>query len=105
MERFGPGHNGVAKSCNNVGSVHDELGDLEKAKGYLHRALDIRLKNYRINHLKLTTTYNHMGNVHKKLGDLKQAEHYHNYALSIRLKELRPEHVDVVISCGWPESR
>ena len=46
-----------------------------------------------------------MGNVHKKLGDLKQAEHYHNYALSIRLKELRPEHVDVVISCGWPESR
>ena len=57
MERFGPGHNGVAKSCNNVGSVHDELGDLEKAKGYLHRALDIRLKNYRINHLKLTTTY------------------------------------------------
>ena len=32
MERFGPGHNGVAKSCNNVGSVHDELGDLEKQK-------------------------------------------------------------------------
>ena len=77
----------------------------KKAKGYFHRALNIRLKNYRVNHLKLTTTYNHMGNVHKKLGDLKQAEHYHNYALSIRLKELRPEHVDVVISCGWPESR
>ena len=44
MERFGPGHNGVAKSCNNVGSVHDELGELEKAKGYFHRALNIRLK-------------------------------------------------------------
>ena len=35
MERFGPGHNGVAKSCNNVGSVHDELGDLEKSKRLL----------------------------------------------------------------------
>ena len=41
-KRLGAKHIDVAKSYNNLGVVHQELGELEQAKDYHQRALEIQ---------------------------------------------------------------
>ena len=81
--------------CTEHCELHQQLGDLERAKEYQDRALAIRLKKLGPDHTDVATTYSRSGVIHQQLGDLKQAKEYQDRALAIRLKKLGPDHTDV----------
>ena len=98
LQKFGPNHTTVATSYNNLGLVHDKLGDFEKAKEYHELALSIYQKKLGPENVQVATSYNNLGLVHSKLGDFEKAKEYHELALSIRQKKLGPENVQVAAS-------
>ena len=79
----------VATSYNNLGVVHDNLGNYEQAKKYYHRALAITLKQLGPEHVDVATSYNNLGLVHEKLGNYEQAKEFCELALNIRQKKAR----------------
>ena len=72
-----------------MGSLHEELGDFEKAKEYHELALIITQKNLGPKNVQVTFIYNNLGLVHQKLGDFEKAKEYHELALSIYQKKTR----------------
>ena len=70
---------------SDLGSVHNHLSDLEKAKECYDLALAIRLEKLGPEHVDVATTYNKLGNVHLHLGDLFLAKEYFDRALAIGL--------------------
>ena len=98
LKKFGPEHVDVAVSYNNLGLVHDKLGNYEQAKEYYHRDLAISLKQLGPEHVDVATSYNNLGVVYVNLGNYEQAKEYCHRALAIKLKQLGPEHVDVATS-------
>ena len=85
----------MATSYNNLGYVHEQLGDFEKAKEYHELALNIRQKKVGPENVEVATSHNNLGNVHDKLGDFEKAKEYHVFALSTTQKRLGPESVQV----------
>ena len=83
----------MATSYNNLGVVHQKLGDFEKAKEYYVLALSIRQKKLGAENVQVATSYNNLGSVHEELGDFEKAKEYHEIALSITQKKLGPENV------------
>ena len=77
----------MAASFNNLGLVHNKLGDFEKAKEYHELALSIKKKKLGPENVQVATSYNNLGLVHDKLGDFEKAKEYHELALSIRQKK------------------
>ncbi|KAJ7390193.1 hypothetical protein OS493_026703 [Desmophyllum pertusum] len=80
---------------SNLGTVHRDLGELQQAKEYHDRALDILLEKLGPEHVDVARTYNNLGSVHSKLGEPQREKECHDRALAILLKKLGPEHVDV----------
>ena len=93
VAQLGPGQVHVATSHNNLAMAYRDLGDLEQAKDYYARALDIDLKKLGPEHVNVATWYNNLGEVHSKLGDLEKAKDCCARALDIHLKKVGPEHV------------
>ena len=83
---------------NNLGSLHSALGEIDKAKDYHRRALEISLKKVGPKHVNVVASYNNLSSLHSALGETDQAQDYHKRALEIRLKKLEPEHVNVAHS-------
>ena len=78
-----------------MGDIHQQLGDLQRAKEYQDRSLAIDLKKLGPDHTYVATTYSKLGDIHQQLGDLQHAKEYQDRALAIRLKKLGPDHTDV----------
>ena len=93
---MGSNHVEVARSYNNLGRVHQDLGDLQQAKQYHEKALNIRTEQLGSNHVDLATSYKNLGNVHQDLEDLQQAKQYYENALDIYTEQLSSDNVDVV---------
>ena len=74
------------------------MGELEQAKDYRQRALEITINVLGPNHVKVATSYNNLGSVFKAMGELEQAKDYRQRALEIRIKVLGPNHIDVATS-------
>ena len=85
----------MATSYNNLGYVHEQLGDFEKAKEYHELALSIRQKKLGSVNVEEATSYNKLGLVHNKPGDFDKAKEYPELALSIAQKKLGPQNVEV----------
>ena len=81
---------------SDLGSVHNHLSDLDKAKECYDLALAIRLEKLGPEHVDVASTYNKLGSVHLHLGDLQLAKEYFDRALAIGLKKLGAEHSDLV---------
>lgn len=64
LKKLGPNHVGVANSYNSLGSVHRELGQLQRAKDCHDCTLAIRLKELRPEHVDVAVCYNNLGSVH-----------------------------------------
>ena len=64
LKKLGPNHVGVANSYNSLGSVHRELGRLQRAKDFHDCTLAIRLKELRLEHVDVAVCYNDLGSVH-----------------------------------------
>ena len=67
----------VATSYNNLGVVHEKMGDFEKAKEYQELALSITQKKPGPENVQVTTSYNNLGCVHEQLGYFEKAKEYH----------------------------
>ncbi|CAF1167451.1 unnamed protein product, partial [Didymodactylos carnosus] len=63
-------HPSLATTYNNIGLVHDEKGEYDKALENYERTLEIELKSLPSNHPSLATTYNNIGLVHAVKGDM-----------------------------------
>jgi tetratricopeptide (TPR) repeat protein len=75
--------------------VYGKKGDLDQAKDYYQRALEIKEKQLGPNHVDVALTYNNIGLVYREKGDLDQAKDYFQRALEIKEKQLGPNHVKV----------
>ena len=51
LEKLGAKHVDVATTYNNLGVIHQDLGDFEQAKEYHERALAIRLEKLGAKHV------------------------------------------------------
>ena len=63
----------VATSYNNLGVVHEKLGDFEKAKEYQELALSITQKKRGPENVQAATSYNNLGYVQEQLGYFEKA--------------------------------
>ena len=95
LQKFAPDHPSVATSYNNLGLVHNKLGDFEKAKECHELALSIAQKEIGPENVQVAASYNNLGLVHDKPGDFERAKESYELALSIRQKKLGPENVQV----------
>ena len=68
------------------------MGELEKAKNYYLRAMEIRKKQLGSNHAHVATSYNNIGVVYGDMGELEKARNYHLRAMEIREKQ--PNYAD-----------
>ena len=58
---LGAKHIDVATSYNNLGVVHQALAELEQAKDYHQRALEIRINVLDAKYIDVATSYNNLG--------------------------------------------
>ena len=84
-----------ARIYHNMGLLHRQLGDYQRAKEYSERALSIQLNKLVPDHVDVARTYHNMGTLHRDLGDHHLAKEYYERALSIQLNKLGPDHVAV----------
>ena len=63
----------VATSYNNLGVVHEKLGDFENAKDYQELALSITQKKRGPENVQAATSYNNLGYVQEQLGYFEKA--------------------------------
>ena len=63
----------VATSYNNLGVVHEKMGDFEKAKEYQELALSITQKKRGPENVQAATSYNNLGYVQEQLGYFEKA--------------------------------
>ena len=71
MKNLEPDHVYVAFSYNSLGDVHREFGDLEQAKEYYKRALNIRLRKLGPEHVDVKRKQNQLRNVQLALDDMQ----------------------------------
>ena len=76
----------MAASYNNLGLVHNKLGDFKKAKEYHELSLSITQKKLGPENVQVAASYNNLGLVHEQLGGFEKAKEYHEFALSITQK-------------------
>lgn len=87
-----------AAAYSGLGRVHCDLGKLEQAKDYFLQALDIHLRNFRLDQVHVASSYNNLGLVCSRLGDLQQAKDFYLRAMDIQTKILSPDHDDIATS-------
>ena len=76
--------NGEASSCGNLGTVFQSVGEYDKAREYLEKALAIRVE---IGDKEgEATDYGNLGTVFQSVGDYDKAREYHEKALAIRVE-------------------
>ena len=83
---LGPNLIDVATSYNHLGLVYEAMGELEQAKDYHQRALEIRINVLGPNHVKVVTSYNNLGLVYEAMSEVEQARNYHQRGIEIGLK-------------------
>jgi tetratricopeptide (TPR) repeat protein len=86
----------MAASLNNLGSIHDSLGDYRKAEHYYRRAIVIW---ERIGNLDgLVRPLNNLATLYIATGEYARAEEMARESLRVRLERLGPDHPDVARS-------
>ncbi len=93
-EQHIPNSLAVASSLNNLGIVAHDRGDLERAEGYLRRALALR-EALAPKSLLVASSLHNLGLVAHARYDLEQAEQHYRRALALR-EELAPNSLIVV---------
>ena len=64
LKQLGSEHVEVTMTYNNLGRLHNDLGDLQQAKQHYKRSLAIRLKQLGPEHVDVATTYDNLGRLH-----------------------------------------
>ena len=82
----------MAASCNVIGAVYEQKGDLENALLQHQRALEIRTRVFGSEHPYVAMSYGNMGYVYRSLGKAEEAREMFTKTYSIFLKVLGPDH-------------
>ncbi|CAF1216427.1 unnamed protein product [Adineta steineri] len=93
-----PNHPILAMSYNNIGLVHDSMGDYPEALLSHEKALEIKQQSLPSNHPDLAMSYTNIGLVHDSMGDYPKALSFHEKALEIQQQSLPPNHPDLASS-------
>ena len=80
MDKLGPEHVNVIGSYHNLASIYQALCDLEQAKEYKQRALEMQLEKLGPEHVNVATSYHHFASIYHALDDLEQAKEYQQCA-------------------------
>jgi CHAT domain-containing protein/Flp pilus assembly protein TadD len=83
----------AAKTLNNLGNAHRELGDMVRARTELEQALDLKTGLLGPQHPSTASTINNLGMVAEQAHDYVGAEAYYARALAIYEKTLGSSHV------------
>ena len=67
--------------------MHNSKVDLEKARDYYERALEIRKEQLDPNHVDVANSLIGLGDVHFQKGDLEKAKNCHERAVEIRKEQ------------------
>ena len=59
------------------------MGELEQAKDYHEKVMEIYINVLGPNHIDVATSYNNLGLVYEAMGELQQAKDYHEIAMEI----------------------
>ena len=89
---------GVADCLSFLGSVCERMGEYALALQRHKRALEMRTRVFRHDHLDVATSYNNIGIVYDSQGRYKEALQEYEKCLKIRLDKLGHEHPDVAAS-------
>ena len=73
QKKRGPENVQMATSYNNLGVVHEKLGDFEKAKECHQLGLSITQKKRGPENVQAATSYNNLGYVQEQLGYFEKA--------------------------------
>ncbi|CAF1548092.1 unnamed protein product [Adineta steineri] len=82
---------------NQLGFIHLNQGDYEKAIWYFQQGLEIQRKTLPSNHPSLATSYNNIGSVYDKMGEYSKALSYYEKDLEIKQKTLPLNHPSLAI--------
>jgi CHAT domain-containing protein/Flp pilus assembly protein TadD len=85
----------AAKTLNNLGNAHRELGDTARARTELEQALDLKTGLLGPQHPSTASTINNLGMVAEEAHDYVGAEAYYTRALAIYEKTLGSSHANV----------
>ena len=66
LKELGLEHVDVTISCNNLGRVHHNQGNLSKARHYYNRSRTTFLKELGPDHVHMATSYSNLGEVHRR---------------------------------------
>jgi tetratricopeptide (TPR) repeat protein len=80
---------------HNLGWVYSALGDKNKAKEFLEKALEMYRKTLPDNHKSIADTLHNLGLVYSDLGDKIKAKEFYEKALEIYSKTLPENHPSI----------
>jgi len=90
----------VATSYNNIGLVHDNKGEYDKALEHYQKCLAIELKKLGPEHPSVAISYHNMALAYKAKKDLAKAKEHWEKAYEIFLKKLGPNHPNTKLVKG-----
>ena len=79
-------HPDIAQSLDNMGSVHNQFGELDKALYYYTESLEMKKRIFSISsiHAEISAALNHIGLVHFKMNQFDLALEFFSESLQIR---------------------
>jgi tetratricopeptide (TPR) repeat protein len=99
-ERFLSNHPLLGTVLNNLATAYGDLGDHQKQKNLLQRALVIEEHYYDPEHVEVAGTLNNLATAYSALGDPQEKKHLLQRALGILERYYGPEHVKVASVLG-----
>ena len=91
----------LALLCNQVGFVMDDLGELDQALEYFHKALAIYEEVLGLKHPSTATTYFNIGALYKGMNDIPNARKYLEKTLAVYNEVLGSQHPDTKNAQAW----
>ncbi len=70
---FGFDHTEVAATSTNLGDAYRSLGDAQKSRELLERALAIKENHFDLDHSEVAITLTNLGDVYRSLGDAQKS--------------------------------
>ena len=81
------------------------MGELEQAKDYHEKAMEIFINILGPNDINVAASYNNLGSVYEALGELEQAKDYHESAMKIWINVLGRNHINLGSTKTWNVER
>ena len=85
----------LARAYNNIGNVHSDLENFEKAQEFHTKALEIRLKTFGPNHPDVANSYGNLGVIAQNSDEFEKAMEYYYSALEINRSIFGERHTAV----------